>query len=614
MVNQAAHNQEVSRFFKITIRKAWLITAAIIVFYCLVSLAAYWPIYPGDRSKLPGCVCGDTVQSVWFLRWIPYAIAHGQNPFFTSAINLPFGVNLAQNTSMPLLALIVSPLTVAYSPIASFTLLAWLAYPASATTMYVVCYKLTRSRLAAFTAGLLYGFSPYMIGQGQGHIMLTFVPIPPLMMYVCWHLYIRRTGNPYAIGTLLAVLVIAQYLIDPEIIAITTIALLSTLAYLVLCETKLITKNTIKYITKGLVTTLLIAAVILAYPIWFMISGPEHFTGPNFAPGNPYRSDAVGLVIPTLNEQVIPPLFHRYVVSTEAESYGESGDYVGLPLLLLIIYSAIKFRKERWILILCISSFACWILSLGPRLVVGTHKTSIILPFAVFTKLPLLQDILPSRLSLAEWLLISLAISLIISQTQKELSIIKKWRTLLHKYNPKWLTISLIILTSVITLFPHWPNPAVKIDEPALFSSRRLAAGVTGNTLTYPLAIFPDDEAMLWQAQSNIQFKLVGAYIQNPNMLSTESEYPRLLVPASVEEWLSYEQNGTSSPWLPLSSVSSTDLHAFLIRYRIDTVIISTQSPHSNIVIAAFRTTLGTSFNHTTGTVLWTHIQIELRK
>src|SRR5450759_2567905 len=43
--------------------------------------------------------CCDPEQSIWFVRWIPYVIAHGTDPLFTGQLNAPDGANLMWNTS-----------------------------------------------------------------------------------------------------------------------------------------------------------------------------------------------------------------------------------------------------------------------------------------------------------------------------------------------------------------------------------------------------------------------------------------------------------------------------------------------------------------------------------
>ena len=164
--------------------------------YALVALLAYRPILPGNGTRLPTCACGDLVQGVWFLRWTPFALFHGMNPFLTNFIDYRSGVNLAQNTLMPLLGLLAAPITWVAGPVASLNTLLWLAFPLSATAGFVAFRHWIRWIPAAFVAGLLYGFSPYMVGQGVGHLNLVFVPFPPLILMVADELFVRQRHPP----------------------------------------------------------------------------------------------------------------------------------------------------------------------------------------------------------------------------------------------------------------------------------------------------------------------------------------------------------------------------------------------------------------------------------
>ena len=88
-------------------------------------------------------------------------------------------MNLAQNTSAPLLGLLTAPLTLAVSPIASVNLLLWLAFPLSAFSMFVVLRHWVRWDLAAFVGGALYGFSPYMVTQAVSALAHGIRAPPP---------------------------------------------------------------------------------------------------------------------------------------------------------------------------------------------------------------------------------------------------------------------------------------------------------------------------------------------------------------------------------------------------------------------------------------------------
>src|ERR1700722_2052619 len=201
-------------------------SAVVIAIYCLVGAAAFWPVLPDISTRLFGADW-DYAQSVWFLGWIPHALAHGLNPFFSGAMFAPAGVNLAQNTSSPLLGLMTAPLAAMTTPVVIANLVMVTAMPISAAAAYIVLRKWRVWVPAAGLGGLVYGFSPYMVGQSLGHVDLMFLPLPPFIAYTVAAI-VRRDGPPVRLGVRLGFLVVAQYFISPEILA--TVVLFTVVA------------------------------------------------------------------------------------------------------------------------------------------------------------------------------------------------------------------------------------------------------------------------------------------------------------------------------------------------------------------------------------------------
>ncbi|MDQ6885475.1 MAG: hypothetical protein M3077_14760, partial [Candidatus Dormibacteraeota bacterium] len=80
---------------------------------------------------------GDAPQFMWFLEWSAYALTHAHNPLFTTYLDYPAGVNMLWNCTVPLLAAVLTPVTLALGPVFSFNLLATLAVGLSAFTAFL---------------------------------------------------------------------------------------------------------------------------------------------------------------------------------------------------------------------------------------------------------------------------------------------------------------------------------------------------------------------------------------------------------------------------------------------------------------------------------------------
>ena len=172
-----------------------LLSAAVVVAYFVLGLIAYGPALHEISSRLFGTI-GDFSLWIWSMEWTVHALTHGLNPFFSNALFVPTGINLGDNTSAPLLALLATPTSLLFGPIVSANLVTVVAMPLSATSAFFVLRKWRVWRPAAALGGLVYGFSPYMIGQGIGHTQLLFVPLPPLIALTLTSIVQRRDPRP----------------------------------------------------------------------------------------------------------------------------------------------------------------------------------------------------------------------------------------------------------------------------------------------------------------------------------------------------------------------------------------------------------------------------------
>src|SRR5262249_48955962 len=77
-----------------------------------------------------------------------------------------------------------------------------------------------------------------------------------------------------------------------------------------------------------------------------------------------------------------------------------SGFYLGLPLLVLLCYFAIRYRRVPLVGTATVIGLVAFVLGLGSKLTVSGRAVGVPLPFAVFTHLPIVQNLEPARLSL----------------------------------------------------------------------------------------------------------------------------------------------------------------------------------------------------------------------
>ena len=269
----------------------WLVMAG----YLSIGVAAYWQAFASISSR-PFVGVYDFEQSVWFLAWIPHALSHSVNPFFSNALLAPSGTNLAQNTASPLLGLATAPLSPFLDPMARANLLLVLAMPLSAASAYFVLSKWHVSVPAAALGGLIFGFSPYMVDQ---NVELVFLPLLPLIALVIVAI-VQGKGSSLRLGIELGLLVTAQYLISQEILAIVALFIILGIAFAAVRDRSSIRSD----IWRPIGIAAVVAAVLLAYPIWMLAAGPQHFSGPTWQTVNPYHNDVLSLIVPGSQQKV----------------------------------------------------------------------------------------------------------------------------------------------------------------------------------------------------------------------------------------------------------------------------------------------------------------------
>ena len=263
--------------------------------YLATSLVVWWNVWSGHPTTTATCGCGDSSLFTWFLEWPAYALAHGLNPFHSTAMGYPAGVNLLSNTSELAVGTILAPVTWLFGPVASLNVAVTLAPVLSALAMFFLLRRWVTWAPAAFVGGLLYGFSPFALGALSGsYLMVGVAVVPPLVVAALDELLIRQRRSAVVTGIGLGILVAVQFFIGTEALAImmltTAFGVLIVVVYAAVRSPADLRSNahhTVVGTVAGGVTSL----VLLAYPTWYAFAGPSHLSEPIW-PGTTLRYSA----------------------------------------------------------------------------------------------------------------------------------------------------------------------------------------------------------------------------------------------------------------------------------------------------------------------------------
>lgn len=493
------------------------IYVGIIIYAALSMLANITAWIHGASHTLAGGLGGDGGQEVWFLAAAAHSIAHLENPLMSTWINVPTGVNLADMTSMPLAGIVTAPITLLFGPILSYNVIICFAFFSSATAMMLVASRWVKWLPAAFLAGLLYGFSSYMVGQGYGHLFLILTALFPIMFLVLDEILVRQQWRWWIPGGLLGLVIVAQLFLSPELLVdALTLAVFGASFLAIAYRQEIATRIT--YAVRSLLVT---ACVALPFAVWFAIVflfGPGHVSGAIRDPAAVANlsTNVANLVVPSTNQYFnfgLAPwadsLINYADGLQQTSSFSENGAFLGIPLILLALGGLVVLWRRPFIRFIAFLTGVALVFSFGSRLRIGTLDTNIPMPFAALTHLPLFNSTIAIRWSLFVWFFVALITALTV----------EKARSIIMSASPGRVkvvlatSVSVLVLATVFTLLPPWPYLNGESNTPAWFTSTATLAVPVGSTLlTYPMADDHDAIPMMWQAVAGFRYRLVGGY------------------------------------------------------------------------------------------------------
>jgi hypothetical protein len=523
-------------------RRPWPDVIAALCYFGL-SVIPYWNFWMAGGARIAG-KGGDVADEAWFLGWVPYALLHAHNPLVTDWGNFPSGVNGVANTSVPLLGFLGTPVTLTFGAFATATLLFTIAFPLSALSAYLLLRHWVRWRPAAFAGGLLYGFSPYLVAQGLGHLNLVFVPLPPLIFLVLCR--IAAPGpepepapapgprKPWAWGAALALLCVAQFFISIEVLASTAIIGVTGLLVAAAVHPDA-ARDRWKPVACTVGVGLGVAALLLAYPVWLLVAGPERIAGP-VQETYLYRGNLLAPVIPDSSMYFRVPRFVP-LADTFSGNPSENGLYLGIPLVLVLIAAAIALRRRPVMKIAFAGTAVAFVLALGSRLTVGRYVWKAVpLPEAVLTRIPLLDSTIAARYSLYVMLGAGLMLALTLEALRDRILGGFGGRAGLGGRRPAvaaGAACGALACLALVPLVPAWPYAARVAQVPRYFSSGAVTAIPSGSVaVTYPFPTSADASSMLWQIAAGLRFKSPGGRFILPSSAPTRVEQAFTLLAA----------------------------------------------------------------------------------
>jgi hypothetical protein len=347
---------------------------------------------------------------LWFLEWPAYALAHGHNPFFSTALFHPTGIDLLSNTSVLAVGIPLAPVTWLFGPIATMNVASTVGPALSALAMFWLLGRWVRWRPAAFVGGLVYGFSPFVLQNlAVDHLMTSVLVLPPLMVACLDDLLVRQRRRPVVAGGVLGLLVVLQFFLGTEILVIVVLAgaagVVLLLGYGVVGHRRELGER-LPHALGGLGVAGGVALVLLAYPLWFALDGPAHLSGlvwPSVVPGK--GGIALGNIW-DLSFLSRPAVY--FYAGYEGPALPQAG-YLGLGLLAVVGGGLVVWWRDVRLWFFTGLALVAVALSLGVQ-------NRYWVPWRVLARIPVIQNITVGRFMAVTTLAAAVAVAIVVDR------------------------------------------------------------------------------------------------------------------------------------------------------------------------------------------------------
>jgi len=572
----------------------------ILVFYLLVALVEFRSTWVHPTARIIG-PAGDNLQALWFLRWTSFAISHGHSPFYTYLLDYPTGTNLMWNTSVPLLGFVLWPLIQLEGAIFAFNLAVTVSIALSAWCTYLAARTVGATTAGALIGGLLYGCCPFLTGQALGHLYLVASFTPPLILLLIAH-STRRNWGILPTGLCLGILFAAQLLISIEVLFTEGAAVVVGAALWYLLGGRQSRANW-RLVAGSIGLAAITFLVLDSVPLLELLTGPQRPSTPFHPPGsNPI--DLTNLLVPT-QMQWFNPLGTR-ITRHFIGFLAEWGGYLGLPLVVLLVWVRSKSRRRLLVNVLAVSSIIAVLLALGPHLVVLGHVTPIRLPWALLDKIPVLSSVIPSRLMMYA----DLCASLIVALGLSELPAIRLKKP--RHIPAQSLAIGGLAALSLITWLPTPSYPTFVIagdpfiKPPRFFTGRQVQRIKQGSdVLVAPLAEGSYLGPQMWQLASDMRFAMPGGYAFISGPPGTVGPPPTPLATIMRE----VEMSGRA----PLNALTRSLVLEGMHRWQVSTVIVGPMQ-YEHQMVTLFTGLLGRAPKFDEGVYVWWNVAVPEQK
>jgi hypothetical protein len=370
--------------------------------YVAAGIAVTWPRATYlTRHLLPET--RDVSGYVWDLWWTAHQLVHLSNPWYTGHMAAPVGIQLGFDTTMPLAGLIMTPITLAFGPSASFSLLTIILPGLLCYAMYRAA-RLWLARTGAIAAGALFGLSSMLAWQDWYHLNIALGSLfLPLTLEAAIRL--RRRPAPRQ-GIILGVVLGASVLVNQESAVMALLLAAAALLPWLAGRRRGARLPALGALGAGAAAGVIVASPQLIAMIQQAASGGASVSATVLA--HTGKSYGVGLADLFAPSQQVASYGLTGLANAAAQADGRIGEGMpmfGVVLTVLALCGLAVCWRRRSAWLLAAFWLGCAWLALGAVLWVGRtpylpwqgswygQRVSLIMPYSWFMRIPWLSDL-----------------------------------------------------------------------------------------------------------------------------------------------------------------------------------------------------------------------------
>lgn len=477
--------------------------------YLALAVGLWWQVWSTHPTTTTTCGCGDAARFLWFFAWPSFAIGHGHSLWYSTWLFHPTGFNLLDDTSVPFLATVLSPVTVLASPVAAMNAALTLAPALSALAMFVLLRRWVRREPAAFLGGLCYGFSPFVVTElAYNQLNIAFLAVLPLLALALDELVVRQRRSPYVVGALAGLLVVVQFFVGVEMLLIAAIAVLVGLVLLV-AGAALGAPDRLRaafgHAWRGLATAVVVATALLAYPVWYFAAGPAHLSGPIWSTAALDRyGNWVSSFWSTSGSQALVGQLRAFggYQGKVLPGFG----YLGAGALVVAVVGLVVFRRDRRLWLFAGVGVVTAALSLGPR----NYGWA---PWHLVERLPLVGNVVEVRFTAIVTLCTAVMVGIVADHAVGWVATNSRFRRMPARPAVRFAGAAVaaaVLVPTAVAFAPNLPLTARAVVLPRWFRTTGASLPPGRVVLAYPVPFSGIQVSMAWQAVNGMRYAMAG--------------------------------------------------------------------------------------------------------